>query len=360
MTGTDKVASTPTRVSIIVPCRNEAAHIRALLDAIDRQEGLDDFDWEAIVADGCSDDGTAQIIEAYAAEHPRIKLIRNPGRSVSTGLNQAIRLARGQIIVRMDVHTLYAPDYCCQSIRALIASGADNVGGPACTVSRGWIQKAVAAAYRSRFSTGGARFHDPHYEGFVDTVPYGCWWKATFDAIGMFDEHLARNQDDELNLRLIRRGGKIWQTPAIRSWYMPRASLCSLFRQYFQYGFWKVAVIQKHRVPASVRHLVPALFVAGNVLLLLTMATYLVFGSRSEAYMLAIEYVMDALYLLVVFVASVVAARRDGWTLLWILPLVFTIYHLSYGSGFITGLYHQVRRGRSQRRIGEVFTELTR
>lgn len=329
--------SGPLKVSIIVPCRNEVAHIRTLLDDISRQEGLDDFDWEAIIADGSSDDGSAQIVKAYEAQNPKIRLIENPGRIVSAGLNVAFGQARGDIILRMDAHTRYAPDYCNQCIKALFASGADNVGGPARTFSRSWIQRAIAAAFRSRFSTGGAHFHNPNYEGFVDTVPYGCWWRSTFKNIGMFDENLVCNQDDEFNLRLIRSGGKIWQTPEIRSWYIPRASLKSLFCQYFQYGFWKVMVIRKHRFPSSVRHLTPALFIASNILLVMTTIADLIVEIDGLTFLMAGGYLINGSYLLLSCGASILAGRRDGWSLIPILPLVFAIYHVSYGIGFLAG-----------------------
>src|SRR4029453_11974231 len=127
---------------------------------------------------------------------------------------------------------------------------ADNVGGPAHTKGIGYLQSAICAAYHSPFAVGGARFHQVDYEGDVDTVTYGCWPRKVFDQIGFFDEEFIRNQDDEFNLRLTRMGGKLWQSPRIKSWYRPRNSLRSLFRQYMQYGYWKVRVIQKHKIPA--------------------------------------------------------------------------------------------------------------
>ena len=129
------------------------------------------------------------------------------------------------------------------------------------TKSHKWIQNAIAVAYHSKFAVCNARFHNSKFEGIVDTVPYGCYKTTTLLQIGMFDEDLARNQDDELNLRLTRRGGIIWQSPCIKSWYYPRERLYQLFKQYMQYGYWKVRVIQKHRIPASWRHLIPGFFV---------------------------------------------------------------------------------------------------
>src|ERR1043166_4540670 len=199
-----------------------------------------------------------------------VRIIDNPGFIVSKGLNAAIRAARGEIIIRIDAHTEYAPDYVRSCVATLEATGADNVGGPARTKAHAFIEKAVAAAYHSPFAVGGAKFHNVEYEGFVDTVTYGCWPRGTFEKFGLFDEELARNQDDEHNLRIARGGGKIYQSPKIKSWYRPRGSLMALFRQYMQYGYWKVRVIEKHKLPASPRHLVPGAFVLTLMLLSLT------------------------------------------------------------------------------------------
>ena len=182
-----------------------------MLDSILAQD-LAGIDWEVIVADGMSDDGTRAILDRYARREPRIRVLDNPARAVPAGLNAAIRAARGEIILRMDAHTAYAPDYVRRCLDALQATGAANVGGPARTKPRGYWGRAIAAAYHSPVACGGARFHDPNYEGWADTVPYGCWRKSTLLEIGLFDETLVRNQDDELNLRLCRAGGRVWQS----------------------------------------------------------------------------------------------------------------------------------------------------
>ncbi len=257
--------SKPIDITIVSPCRNEVRRVAAFVRSLAAQE-LDGYSWEAIIADGASDDGTREELSRCAHGTP-VRVIDNPQRIVSTGLNQAVREARGRFIVRMDLHTEYAPDYVARCIETLQQTGARNVGGPARTTPRGTLGAAIAAAYHSSFGCGGARFHDPEYRGWVDTVTYGCWEKPYLEAIGLFDESLVRNQDDELNLRIVRSGGRIWQDPAIRSWYQPRNSLRALFLQYFQYGYWKVAVIRKHRIPASWRHLVPGAFMAANLAL---------------------------------------------------------------------------------------------
>lgn len=302
-----------------------------------------------IVADGMSDDGTREILERLAREDARLRMIDNPGRIVSTGLNAAIRTARGSIILRMDAHTEYAPDYIRQCIAVLQETGADNVGGPAQTKGQGYTQSAICAAFHSPFAVGGARFHDTEYEGYVDTVPYGCWPREVFQRIGLFDEELVRNQDDEFNLRLTRAGGRIWQSPRIKSWYRPRGSLTALWRQYAQYGYWKVRVIQKHRLPASVRHLVPG----GFVLAVMTVPPLSLVWPAAIWGWLGLLGVYGACTL----AASVLTAARAGWTLLPLLPVVFACYHLAYGYGFLRGVVDFVLLGRGPRRA---YTELTR
>jgi glycosyltransferase involved in cell wall biosynthesis len=328
-------AGNPVQLTIIVACRNERGHIRQFLDSLLAQD-MSGTSWEAIVADGMSGDGTREILLEYGARHPELRTIDNPRRVVSPGLNAAIRAARGAIVIRMDAHTSYAPDYCRRCVAELERTGADNVGGPARTRTQGTRARAFAAAYHSPFSTG-ARFHDENYRGWIDTVPYGCWRKETLERLGLFDETLVRNQDDELNLRLTRAGGKIWQSPDIVSWYSPRATLTALFLQYFQYGFWKAAVVRKHRLPGSWRHLVPVAFVLANILLLAACIVTAAAGARGFAVAGGLWLALVLAYAAANVTASFFAARKSGWTTLPYLPAVFTVYHFSWGLGFLAG-----------------------
>jgi GT2 family glycosyltransferase len=230
----------------------------------------------------------------------------------------------------MDAHTEYAPDYLRQCLAVLEQTGADNVGGPARTKARTYLQSVISAAFHSPFAVGPARFHDRGYEGYLDTVTYGCWRREIFDRIGYFDEELVRNQDDEFNLRLIRAGGKIWQSSKIKSWYAPRPSLRSLWRQYMEYGYWKVRVIQKHRLPASWRHIVPGGF-------LLCLSALAVLAPWWHAALRA-WIALLSLYAISTVAASVATAARHGWRTLPLLPLVFSCYHFSYGWGFWRGM----------------------
>jgi GT2 family glycosyltransferase len=348
----------PIDATVVVPCRDERKGIAAFLESVEGQR-LNGLAVEIVFADGMSTDGTRAIIQEFGLRHPEVRMVDNPAGFTPHGLNLAIRAARGEFILRMDVHTEYGPDYIATCVEALRSSQADNAGGPARTRASGYAAKAIAAAYHSPFACGGARFHDETYEGFVDTVPYGCWRRSLFDRIGYFDEALIRNQDDEFNLRLVRRGGRIWQTPRIVSWYHPRSSLTALARQYFQYGFWKVAVIRKHRVPASWRHLVPVLFVAGFALLMAVWIAAALAADTAASHRAAVLLACGlGAYLLPALAASFAAAKRQ-WRLLPILPATFLVYHAAYGAGFLAGLLRAFASGREPG-FQRAFTSITR
>ena len=325
----EDTASEPgAAVSIVVPCRNERDQIEIALQSILAQESPPGG-FEVIVADGMSDDGTRSILSKLAREDSRLRIVDNPGGIVSTGLNAAIRLSRSRTIIRMDAHTSYAPDYVHQCVKVLSETAADNVGGPWVAQGKGRVGTAIAAAFQSSFATGGARGHDPNYSGPVDTVYLGCWPREVFDRVGMFDEELVRNQDDEFNLRLTRSGGKIWQSTRIRSWYHPRETLRQLFRQYVQYGYWKARILQKHRLPASVRHLIPVCFI---LMLALLPLLALLWPAALWAWL-----VLLGLYTAANISLSAFTAAAHGWNLFPLLPAVFATFHLAYGWGFLRG-----------------------
>jgi succinoglycan biosynthesis protein ExoA len=334
-------------VSVIVSCRNDVRRIRRFMETLLVQEGGPDLACEVLVADGMSTDGTRQVLEAWKPQFQDLVVLDNEGQTVSSGLNVAIREARGEIIVRMDVRSEYAPDYIRQCVAALKETGADNVGGPALAEGITYMQRAISAAYRSSFGCGGARFHNPVFEGYVDTVTPGCWYKSTLERLGLFDESLVGDQDDELNLRLIRQEGKIWQTPRIRSWYCPRSSLAALARRSVQGGYWKVQVMKKHHVPASWRHFVPGAFTAA----------LLIFGLAAPFERISAEIFLAVAGMCVLAnltAAVIVCSKPENWTLLPVMPLVFAAHHLSYGFGFLRGLWDSLRH----RKPAEAFTAL--
>jgi glycosyltransferase involved in cell wall biosynthesis len=337
--------SEPARllVSVIVPCRNERDFVDPFCADALRQALPAGWRMELIVADGLSEDGTREVLARVAAADARLRVVDNPGRIVSAGLNRALAAAGGEVIVRMDVHTRYAPDYIAQCLAALARSGADNVGGPWRAEGQGPWQAAIAAAFQSRWVAGGARSRDLAYEGEVDTVYLGCWPRASFERFGGFDEALVRNQDDEHNLRIVRGGGRVWQSAAIRSVYAPRDSLGALWRQWLQYGYWKPFVMRKHGQAASLRHRVPGLFVAALAVALA--------GAGFSVWPLAW---MVIAYGLLLAGLSVAVAAGSSWRLLPRLPLVIAAQQIGYGLGSLFGYWDAWRRGRGRNRFGRL------
>ena len=339
-------ATPPRLLSVIAPCRNEAAFIDAFCDSVLSQQLPHGWCMEVLIADGQSDDGTRERLQERCARDRRLALVDNPERIVSTGLNACIAQAHGEVIARLDIHTRFASDYLARCIETLERSGADNVGGAWVARGSGAMGEAIAAAFQCRWVVGGARSRDPTYEGMVDTVYLGCWRREAFTRFGLFDETLVRNQDDEHNLRLRIGGGRIWQSSSIRSVYRPRGSLRHLYTQQLQYGYWRPFVVRKHGQPGSWRQLMPALFFAAlalaGLLLLWTVwpctALLLLYGS----------------YLVL---ASVAAARAAGsWHLLLRLPAVIATFHLAYGWGTWRGLW-DLWHGRAS---ASHFTRITR
>jgi succinoglycan biosynthesis protein ExoA len=300
---------------------------------------------DAIIADGMSSDGTRAVLSAFTQAHSWCKVIDNAARIVSTGLNRAIHQSRSDFIVRMDAHTVYQPDYVIRCLEALEKNHAANAGGPQRSRATGFWQRAIHAGFHSPFASGGAHFRDNDYRGSVDTVPYGCWRRDFLLSIQLFDETLVRNQDDELNMRIRQAGGVVWQDPSIVSWYSPRTTLPGLFRQYLQFGFWRVRVLRKHPGAASVRHFIPAAAALLGISLLVWLATGIEWHSADLTLLILLST-----YLLLNIYASVKAASREGWDLLWALPVTFATYQVAYAYGFWIGLIYW-----GSRRIPRIF-----
>lgn len=329
-------------VSIILPIRNEAAYITRALGAVLGQD-YPHGSMEVLVVDGRSTDGTgeaiAMFLKSVRASIP-VRVLGNPAGIVPTGMNIALRQARGDIIIRVDGHTVIAPDYVRQCMEALKVSGADNVGGRMNAIGHTLFSNAVAVATSTPFGIGDGRFHFSDSQEWVDTVYMGAWPREVFAKIGFFDEELVRDQDDEFNYRLRASGGRILLDPKIRSEYSVRGSPSSLWRQYFQYGFWKVRVLQKHPRQMSLRQFVPPAFVLallGSVIFaLLSALGQPVFGLPASVLRFAAG-ITPLLYLLANVAASLITSSKKGWQNLPFLPPVFAILHLSYGFGFLIG-----------------------
>lgn len=332
-------------VTLIMPIRNEASFIARSLGAALAQDYPHNR-MEVLIADGMSSDETRSVINRVAAAYADVSVtvLDNPGRIVPTGMNVALAQARGEVIVRVDGHTIIEADYVQECVAALKRSGADNVGGRMDAVSTGRFGQAVALATSSPFGVGGARFHYSDLEEWVDTVYMGTWPRSVFERVGLFDEELVRNQDDEFNYRLLSRGGRILLSPRIKSRYYNRSTLRALWRQYFQYGYWKVRVMQKHPGQMRRRQFVPPLFVA-VLLLTLLVAPFSVVSKWMFSF-------VAGSYMLANLGASVITAWKGDWRLLPLLPIVYATLHLAYGFGFLVGLIRFWNRWREHDKTG--------
>jgi len=316
-------------VSVVIPMRNEAGSIGACLETVLAQDYPAEL-FEVIVVDGDSDDASAAVVEEVARRTATsVRVLHNPARIVPPALNLAIRAARGSVIARVDGHTRIDSDYVRVGVETLKRTGADNVGGPMTAVGGGLLGDAVARVTSSRFGVG-SYFHFGTEEREVDTVYLGMWPRRVFAKIGLFDEELVRNQDDELNYRLRKSGGRVLLNPAMRSHYQNRQSLRHLAKQYFQYGMWKVRVLQKHPRQMSWRHFVPPAFVAGVLAL----------GAASPFSPTAAALGATALllYLTVIAVLAANLSAKDGVAAWGAALAAFAIIHLGWGSGFTVGL----------------------
>jgi succinoglycan biosynthesis protein ExoA len=316
-------------VSVVIPMRNEGDHIRPCLEAVLAQDyPLNQV--EILVVDGRSTDHSRDVVAQYANQHAHLRLLDNPSQTTPAALNVGIGHARGKYIIRIDSHTVIATDYVRQCVALLEATGAANVGGRMQPVGQTYIGQAVALSTTSPFGIGDSRFHYDEREQFVDTVYMGAFRREIFDQVGLFDEELIRNQDYELNVRIRQAGGKILLSPAIKSTYTPRSSFPALWRQYFQYGRWKIHTLRKHPASLQWRQVVAPLFV----------------GSVGGCVLLAIFWppvlwlliLIVGCYLLANLVASTIIAGRNGWRYWPILPLIFASIHIAWGVGFWAGL----------------------
>jgi glycosyltransferase involved in cell wall biosynthesis len=318
-------------ISIILPVRDEALYIEQGLHAIVSQNYPADYT-EILVADGMSKDDTRRIIRKFAEQYPQfhIQIIDNPRQIVSTGMNLALRQAKGEIIIRVDGHCIIASDYIRNCVEHIQNESVDGVGGPMKSIGETYISAVIAIGMSSQFGVGNSAFRTLSGNSMlVDTVPFPAYTHQIIETVGPYDEELVRNQDDEYNYRIRKLGGKILLADDVRSTYFSRSSFKHLWKQYFQYGYWKVRVLQKHPRQMSPRQFVPPAF-----LLALLISALLSLSPATRF----LSMIVPLLYLFANLMASLYTASKRGWKYLPLLPLAFAILHLSYGLGFQVGL----------------------
>ena len=318
------------KLSVICPIYNEEKHIAACLDSILRQD-FPKEELEVLLVDGMSTDRTREIVQQYTAQYPFIFLLDNPKRIVPTGLNIGIRVAQGEVIIRLDAHAIYPDNYFSALVDRLYALNADNVGGLCRTLPAKDTPmcEAIAAALSSPFGMGDSHFRiGTNKEMQVDTVPFGCFRREVFDKIGYFDEELVRNQDDEFNGRIIKFGGHIYLIPSVVIDYYGRDSIGKVSKMFYQYGLFKPLVNKKLGNPASVRQFFPFFFVLGLIIGLIL--------SLASTFFRILYIAVLALY---IFLAAYYSIRQvKGLKRIFLLMGTFFVIHVSYGWGYLRGM----------------------
>ena len=324
-------------VSMLLPVRNEQAYIADCLRSIFTQDYPKKL-LEIFIADGNSTDQTLSIIEALSSETEiPITVLNNPDGIVPTGLNILIPLAKGEVIIRVDGHCIVAPNYVSKCVLHLQEDGVDGVGGAMQTVGEDFVSKVIALAMSSTFGVGDSAFRTENgLTKLADTVPFPAYTRKIIENVGLYDEELVRNQDDEYNYRIREAGGKILLADDVRSTYYSRGSLAKLWKQYFQYGYWKVRVLQKHPRQMSLRQFVPPVFVL-SIFVSMLLALIVPWGWILLA-------MIVGLYSIVNLGVSISIAAKQGWKQLRLLPAAFAIIHTSYGLGFLVGSFKFANR----------------
>ena len=317
-------------ISVIIPCKNEEKYIKDCLNSLLDQKDLNDK-IEILVVDGMSTDDTRKIVSEISNQHPRIKLINNPYFLTPNAMNIGIKESRGEFIAILGAHTKYSSDYLINCME-LIHNHPDAscVGGPIISRGNTSFGKATALAMSSRIGVGNAKHRFPDYEGYAEGACFPVFKKEVFNQIGLYDEELIRNQDDEFNFRMYKHKMKIYLSPKIKSIYYVRDEPKKLFKQYFEYGLWRVAVIKKHRMPRSFRQIIPISFFT-FMFLIFIISPFLPGNS------LIISLILPGLYVISLLLFGLMLTKKNGLKIALLFPFATFIMHFAYALGFLIG-----------------------
>lgn len=331
MSGSAISAAGRPLVSVVIPCRNEERFIGACLDSVLATSYPEDR-LEVLVVDGMSEDGTRATVGGYVRRHPCVRLLVNPKKITPAALNIGITAARGEIIIRMDAHSLFPAHYIPACVDYLERTGAEVVGGPIETrpAADTLIARSIALVTSHPFGVGDSKFRTSAKEGYVDTVPFGAYRREVFARVGLFDERLARNQDNELSSRILRSGGRIYLTRVLTAQYYNQATLRGLLRQAVRTGMWNVVTLRANPAAFRWRHFIPFWFVVVG----LALGSAALVIPRTAPLFVALV----ATYGILAIGASLQLALRSGAVYLGSLPWMFFIYHVSYGTGSVIGI----------------------
>ncbi|HEY5944357.1 MAG TPA: glycosyltransferase family 2 protein [Kofleriaceae bacterium] len=322
--------TTLPRVTIAMPAYNEERYIEACIASVQAQDYPADR-IDIIVADGRSTDRTREILARLSAADPRIQTIDNPERLQAAGLGHIVKQAQGDVIVRMDVHCEYAPDYVRKCVETLERTGADNVGGAQRPKAKTAFQRAVCAMLTSPFGVGGAKYRSADAEGFVDTVFLGAFRRTVFETVGLWDPAAITNEDSELNQRILEAGGQVYLSRDIVVHYFPRDSFKALAKQYYKYGRGRARTLIKLGTFPTLRPMLPFLMTTGAATLLALPPLWPIAAAAFATYALATG------------AEAVRVGRKLGVRTIPTVWAMFPVLHISHGVGFAAGLVRYLR-----------------
>jgi succinoglycan biosynthesis protein ExoA len=315
------------RVTIAMPAYNEESYIEACIASVQAQDYPREL-IEILVADGRSTDRTREILARLAEADPRIQVVDNPARLQAAGLGLIVKQATGDIIVRMDVHCEYAPDYVRSCVETLERTGADNVGGAQRAKAKTFFQRALCAALDSPLGVGGAQYRSDTAEGFVDTVFLGAFRRRVFETVGLWDPGAITNEDAELNQRILETGGQIYLSRDIVVHYFPRDSFKALATQYYRYGRGRARTLLKLGRFPRLRPILPFLMVTGATALLVIPPLW------------PMAPTMFATYALATGAEAIRVGSKAGPKAIPTVWAIFPVLHAAHGAGFASGLWH--------------------
>lgn len=320
-------------ISIICPLYNEEKYLATFLDSL-LQQDYPKEDWEILLIDGMSKDKTREIAAKYILKYPFMRIIDNPDKIVPYAMNRGIEAAKGDVIIRLDAHTFYQPNYISVLVSGLRRLKADNVGTVCKTDVLNKTPKtlAIREVLGNKFGVGNSTFRTGiDHEQEVETVPFGCWPREVFEKYGKYDVRLVRNQDIELNKRIIRGGGKIYILPDTYCTYMARETWFALSKNNYGNGLWNILTVfyTKTFSSLSLRHFIPLLFVLSLIVPLILALFWWPISSVSAVSLIAYISLISAVSLKLYLVKHLN---------FWYLLLTFFVLHLSYGWGSMIGI----------------------
>lgn len=316
------------KVSVIMPVYNESNYIGDCIESLLKQDyAFDDMEW--IFVDGMSQDDTAMILEEYRQKYPDlIRVYQNPNRTVPYAMNIGIKESNGEYIVRLDAHASYNTDYISKCVHYLETIDADNVGGTIETKGKSKTGKTIAKMLSSPFGVGNSKFRTSNESGYVDTVPFGAFRREVFEKYGLYDERLTRNEDNELNYRIRKNGGKIYLANDINLTYYCRDSVNGIAQMGKSNGKWNIITMYLCPGSMGIRHFIPLAFVLSLIILPLL-------GLLHKA-----GFILLALELAAYFSLDIIFSMKLSKNIkeIVLLVILFPTFHIFYGCGSLLGI----------------------